>query len=139
VEVVRRYLQRIVNLRNGPSILSLVSATIDAPNRAPDADDVDAYLHSLLRRNDLVYRVEEARWLLLIATSELELENFYAKARRTLSDMSRNRIHGPLPDVDMQTIGFWRTSRDLQEVFTQLGQAFNLRGVCHVEACTNRG
>ncbi len=139
VEVIRRFLQRIVHLRNGPPTLSLVSATIDPPDRAPVSDDIDAYLHSLLRRNDLVYRVEETRWLLLVATGEFELELFYSKARRALNDMNRNRIHGPLPEVDMETLGFWRTSCDFQEVFTQLSPALNLRGVRYDEACAHRG
>lgn len=132
LEVMRRYLHRVAHLRNGSSTVTLITATIDDSHELSTSDDVDAYLYILLRRNDLVFRIADHKWLIVLATNEIELERFYEKAVKTRNEINRNRIHGPLPALALQTVGTWHATVQFREVLTQLRQTLEQRGAVHV-------
>ena len=124
LEVMQRYLQRVVHLRNGSTKVSLLSARIAASTDDGEADDVEAYLNGLLRRNDLIFRVGSRAWVLVLACSEIELDKFYERARSSLLEINRNRIHGALPAADLRTVGTWRAATEFKEVLAQMHAFF---------------
>lgn len=132
MEVMRRYLHRIMHLRNGSSKVTLITASIGETTDAAGAEDIDAYMQSFLRRNDLVFRIQEHRWLMVLALTELELDKFQANAKQALNEINRNRIQGPLPEVAMQTVGTWRPLNDFNEVFSRLRELLSTGELVHV-------
>jgi signal transduction histidine kinase len=130
-EVMRRYVERLRQLSDAPAAISILVARVDEAVGGDEADDVDAYLHSLLRRNDIVFRVEDHAWLVVLATSAVELSKFHDKARLALAEVNRNRIRGPLPDVRMETAGTWRIPGDCEELFRQLREWVEAPGAVH--------
>ncbi len=127
LEVMRRYLQRIAHLRNGSSTASLITACVDEATEAETAKDVGAYLNGLLRRNDLVFRIDDHLWLLVLAANALEVDQFCEKAALSLAEINRNRIHGPLPAVELHIAGTWLAQAQFHEVFVALCKVLEQR------------
>ena len=121
-----------MHLRNGSTKVTLITASINETTNAAGADDIDAYMQSFLRRNDLVFRINEHRWLMVLALTELELDKFQANAKQALNEINRNRIQGPLPEVAMQTEGTWRPLNDFNEVFSRLRELLSTGELVHV-------
>ncbi len=115
-EIMRRYLERIEHLHNGSSVVSLVVAQIDDSFDPTVADDVDSFLNYLLRRNDLLFRADTHRWLVVLPTAEIELDKFFARVTKVRDEANRNRPHGPLPKVESQAIGTWKATDHMSEI-----------------------
>jgi hypothetical protein len=107
LKVIERYLERVKCLSQQEQQVSVLTASIVATADASSADDVDWYLNSLLRRNDLLFRLCTNQWLLVIAATAPDLEAFQASAKSMLRDINRNRPQGPLPQLDMSMEGTW--------------------------------
>jgi hypothetical protein len=118
VEVLNRYLTRLHRSRHhGSSDLSLLEASIDPATDVAVADDVEAYLTGLLKRHDLLFRLGRGRWLLALATSDLELDKFQTRAMSALNELNRNRLRGPLPAVEFDAKGSWHTYDQREDLF----------------------
>jgi hypothetical protein len=126
LEIIERYLRRMAKLREASPKVSLISVVIDNPSAG---DGVDMYLQSLLRRNDLSFRLNGCQWLLAIATSDIGIDEFYANARQALDHINRNRIHGPLPKVVLHTEGTWHATHQAAALVARLRQLLESSGV----------
>lgn len=122
LEVMRRYVPRIAQLRNGETTLSLVEATIDDDIAAEIGDELDSLLIYMLRRNDLIFRVTANRWLLVLPVSEEELVQFVARVQESLKDTNRNRPDGPLPQLNLQSLGIWPLATEQSELMDRFAQ-----------------
>jgi len=120
MEVMRRYLKRLEHLRNGSTKVSLINVQLSDWKEESSTEDINAYLHYVLQRNDLVFRVSDDRWLLVLPINEMELDKFFEKAEKTRKDINRNRVRGPLPNLEMEAIGTWHVKTKRHEVFHQL-------------------
>ncbi|HEX3870040.1 MAG TPA: HAMP domain-containing sensor histidine kinase [Pirellulales bacterium] len=120
LKVMKRYLHRMKSVPDFGHHVSLVTAHIDETTDAASAGDVDWYLNSLLRRNDLLFRLAACRWMLVIAAGEQEMSQFLAGAEKTLHDVNRNRPQGPLPTIATHVEGAWDVSDQESELWTAL-------------------
>lgn len=123
--IMGRYLKRISHLRNGSTEVTLIDAQIVDSHENATTEDINAYLHYLLQRNDLVFRVRDDRWLLVLPTSRMDLPSFFEKAEKTRHDMDRNRIQGPLPLLRFETLGTWHVKTELDDVYEHLQSVFD--------------
>ena len=112
-------------------MISIVAAEVHEAVEPEVADDVDAYLHSLLHRNDLVFRLEKHRWLVVLVADEIDLSKFHDKAAIALDEVNRNRIRGPLPEVNLDTAGAWRLPENTEELLGQLREWVETPGAIH--------
>jgi signal transduction histidine kinase len=131
LEIVRRYLSRIQHTRNGTSEVSIVEATVDPETDAATAEDVATYLNGLLRRNDLLFQPNHGRWLLILSSSDLELDKFLTRAASALTELNRNRLRGPLPEIEFNTKGTWRTKNRTGELLETLQELLEEREAVH--------
>ena len=118
-EIMRLYLHRIGQLRNGPPFVSLVQADIAELTLGDLADDVDKFLSFLLRYNDLVVRIGPRRWFIVLPVSESEVPAFRQRAEKAIGEDSRNRLGDPFPVIDLQFVGTWRVAAG-EEMLTRL-------------------
>jgi signal transduction histidine kinase len=132
LEVMRRYLHRMKNIPGSAQQVSAITAKIDEVSDPHAADDVDSCLNSLLRRNDLLFRLDSRQWLLVIAANKDELNYFLAAAGKTLRDIDRNRPQGPLPEIEMRTEGTWRLDHRDSDLWMALRPSLEPREVTHV-------
>jgi signal transduction histidine kinase len=109
-EIMRRYLHRIGEIRNGPQRLSVVRAEIDESICERLADEVDTFLSCLLRYNDLVLRVASRAWLIVLPVPESEVKAFRQRAEKALGETNRNRLGEPFPPIHFQFLGAWRVA-----------------------------
>jgi hypothetical protein len=107
LEIMRRYLHRMGEIRNGPQHLSLVQAEIDESAAERLADDVDTYLSCLLRYNDLLLRAGTHRWLIVLPLPESEVAAFRQRAAKALNEANRNRLGESLPAIQFEFSGSW--------------------------------
>jgi hypothetical protein len=92
-EILGRYLSRLeLDADRGRMVSLLVVSIQDSVDREL-ADDVDAFLTYLLRRNDLLLRLHSDRWLLVLDAGPAELDQFAMRYERTLP------ISRPVADV----------------------------------------
>jgi len=110
LEVTKRYLGQAK--KRSPEI-SLMEARLDDAVEATVVDDVDAFLHRLLRRHDILFRAASRRWVLLLSASEAEVPLFLARSLEVLVNTNRNRPYGPLPEVTWNRIGTWKLQQRL--------------------------
>ncbi len=114
--VVRRYLARTVHLHNGSSVVSVATAQLDTSTDATLCDDVDAFFNYSFRGNDLLFRVDTHRWLLLLSTAAANLENIFARLMKSRNEANRNRPQGLLPDFEFLVEGSWSVANNIEDV-----------------------
>ena len=128
LEILRRFLDRATRRDDASPTVSLIAAQIDELAEPDAAEGVDIYLQGLLRRNDLAFRLTEGRWLLVIANSDVGIDEFYKNAATALEHVNRNRILGPLPNVQMHTEGTWHAVLQQDSVTDQVRQLLESNG-----------
>jgi signal transduction histidine kinase len=107
IEVARRHLKRLQRMPGGAPALTMLVAGVEATTDVDTQEDVQAFLDYLLRRNDLLVRLDGTHWLILLATGVQELPRFLLRAGKCLDDMQRNRLRGPLPHVAFERRAAW--------------------------------
>jgi hypothetical protein len=111
-EIMRRYVARMQQRGNGHVPISLVQWTIDTSCPVTLADDVDAFLNYLLRRNDILFRVNSHHWLLVVPELSSELDLMFERISQQRDETNSNRPHGPLPLLKMKPLGTWLADAD---------------------------
>ena len=128
--VMSRYLEGIVHLRNGASAVSLVVAGVDDSIAPSLTDEVDAFLAYLLRKNDLVFRIDQRRWLVVLLVEGDDLTEFLKRADQAREDSNRNRPQGTLPELRMRVVGTWRATDERDEILACVDETMHtLEGV----------
>jgi signal transduction histidine kinase len=122
-EVLQRYLTRIEQLRNGSSRVSLVQAEVDESVSAILADDAGMFLSCLLRSADLLFRIEPARWLIVLPIDESEFGLFHRRLKKAIVAENRNRLGEPLPDIRLNVLGAWRVTGNHDDILNRLSAA----------------
>ena len=87
-EVVSRYLDRMSATFGDKVPVSILTATIPDGIIESLALDVDHFLNYLLRRHDLLFRIDTSRWLLVLGTPSIELDKFIRRVRRLRGSQS---------------------------------------------------
>lgn len=106
-EVMRRYLHRVERVDDGTSNVSVVLASIHEPVEEPLADEVGAFLNCCLRKNDLLLRAGQQRWVIALLEPLSEAENSIDRVQTDWASANRNRLRGPLPKVELTSCGSW--------------------------------
>lgn len=107
-EVFDRYLSRLELDELGSRTVSLLHVVAGDQCTLEAADDVDAFLSYLLRRNDLLLRIAPLAWLVVLDADEVACEQFLVRYEKTLTETNRNRLRGPLPPLHVTTEGTWQ-------------------------------
>jgi signal transduction histidine kinase len=119
LEVLNRYLRRLAQLRNGTFKVSLVSATLPSSGDARLCEDVEAFLHHLLRADDLLFRFDPSRWVIVLATGGAGVERFRQRTHEALESTNRNRPSGELPSLNIANEGSWMARGANHELVTR--------------------
>jgi hypothetical protein len=112
--------------------VTIIEASIPPETDEETAEDVDAYVHSMLRRNDLAFRLTPDRWFLALAVGELEIAKFHTRATKLLGEINRNRIRSMLPNVCMTELGTWYTLNQSRDILLRLREILPSREMAHV-------
>lgn len=80
-----------------------------------DLEDVDAFLHCELRRDDLLFRLGTAEWAVVAAAGDDEWRRLLDRVVRDHAEACRNRPRGPLPALEWKQLGRFE-GRELDEV-----------------------
>jgi signal transduction histidine kinase len=116
VEVMSRYVTRMAQLHKGRSSLSLLMATTVGPAAGMPTDDVNMFLNMLLRRHDLIFRIDQDQWLLAVPCEQTELSAFALRTEESRQKINRNRPGVPLPRIAMETVGTWLLADGASEI-----------------------
>ncbi len=95
-EVLRRYLDRIEQTRNGPADVTVIEAHIADASTDDAGNDADQFLSCLLHYDDLLLRISQTHWLIFFADAETEIGRFRERAKKASADAGRNRLGEPL-------------------------------------------
>lgn len=130
LEVMTCYLNRLAQMSDGATTVCLLTASVDGQCGSTVLDDVDAYIHGLLRRNDLAFRVTDRRWLLVIACTTFELDEFCTQAAQILDHGNRNRVL-PLPEVTLRRDGEWHLVDQRSDLLASFNEQSESREMVH--------
>lgn len=112
VEVLDRWL----HLQSTPKeAFKLVRIRINEDSTTAEAEEFDSFVHCLLRRKDLLVRVNANEWMLIMNVHLGEADRWYARIHREYERTNRNRPFGPLPQYHAKTCREWNAydSHDL--------------------------
>lgn len=106
VEVVRRYLKSLGVGEDNRSVTLMVASIADTVDESL-ANDADQFLHRELRSNDLMFRIDTHRWLLVMAVEQIEVHRFTKRLGIAHQDMNRNCPFDAFPEFGFEEIGSW--------------------------------
>jgi len=131
--IVQRYLRRLQHRRSGGrQSVSLLRISLDGEVASELAADTDQFLNFMLRRDDLLFRIGAAEWLLVLAMPRIELDDFLNRTSQTLKDANRNRPYTPLPDLLYEYLGCWSCLEDgtkILNIFDQCCAHLEIAGI----------
>jgi signal transduction histidine kinase len=130
-EVLRRYLTRIKQLRNGSSQVALVQADVDESQSDTVADGADAFLRYLFHSADLLFRAGPARWLAVLPIAESEIAAFRERFEKEVGAENRNRFGEPLPDIRLNVLGAWHLTGDQKQILSRLSAALESKAAVY--------
>lgn len=127
-EVLRRWLSMHESRTDSLCVLEIVASN---NGNSSAVDDFDRFLNCLLRRDDLLFRTGDNRWLLVMVVPKSESGNWGKRAQKEFERTNRNRPLGPLPEYQTKIIRDW----DPQEKPEAILQSFE--AVTHQESGRN--
>lgn len=87
--------------------LQLVEVALGATVNATSQADFDRFLNSLIRKRDLLFRVDGSRWLQVMAVPHCEADYWERRVAEEFQKHNRNRPMGPLPEYTVNFQGRW--------------------------------
>lgn len=105
--LIRRYLKRVGDFRDGAEFVSLVSAHVAATIRSEVQDQIEQFLHQFLRSSDLVFRTQPNQWLMVLTTNRPDLDAYFRRMEDAWRDSNRNDPVAQLPVIDLSKEGTW--------------------------------
>ncbi len=122
LDVVSRSLDRLIEHNSGEFSVSLLSASVLAAGDTQTGDEIQAVLNDVLRADDLLFRVDPDRWLIVLATGSGGVDAFCARAAEMLEGVSRNRPRGALPALKLMSEGSWNMPAASGELLAEFGR-----------------
>jgi nitrogen-specific signal transduction histidine kinase len=119
-EVFSRYLRRLPRSADEPGDVSLLVAEVADSTDPETADDVEALLHSVLRKRDLIFRRDPHAWIIILPAAEAGVARFHSRLGDYLEQTNRNRPFGPLPAVDLKTDSHWPLDEQVEQVLERI-------------------
>jgi signal transduction histidine kinase len=104
-KVTARFIRLIENSPSCPQLLTLVRAAPNTDGDRNELEDLDEFLNSLCRSNDLLFQGPNQTYLFALTTDKMELQAFLDRAQATWKAINRNRPRGPLPVLDYEYLG----------------------------------
>ncbi len=77
--------------------MELVEITVDSDTEQAFANDLDNFFNCLLREDDLLVRCDPKRWLLVLAVTPSESDQWFRRAEKEFERHNHNRPVGQLP------------------------------------------
>jgi signal transduction histidine kinase len=112
LDVMRRYLRRIMHSSHVSRHISLVEADVPELTDTALISDADEFLNCLLRYNDLLLKTGPTRWLIVLPVAQSLVDSFLQRADKAVAEAHRNRLGAPLPAIGFHPLGTWPSSRD---------------------------
>ncbi|PQO28886.1 hybrid sensor histidine kinase/response regulator [Blastopirellula marina] len=111
---------RWLEIRNDsplPLYVNKVSLGETIPKK--DADEFDRFMNCLLRRQDLLFRLSDREWLLVLSIPEAEIPRWEERASRDFARFNRNRPQGALPGYSRRVIQQWPARISARRVLSE--------------------
>lgn len=134
LEVMRRYMTRLSALHRGVFNVALASVTIPGDTNPEVAADMGAFLNHVLRADDLVFRAEPNRWILVLAAAAAGVRRFCTRAAAELATVNRNRPEGALPELAIEREGSWEVLGTMDEPLNQFAALMAQPELCGASA-----
>lgn len=97
--------------------LRLFQVSVPRDASTPAVEDFDRFLNCLLRKNDLLFRADPGRWLLVMAAPACEADRWEAGVLAEFKKHNRNRPMGPLPEYHVAPQGQWDSVAEREAIF----------------------
>jgi hypothetical protein len=103
--IITRYRGILERVLDSPSLMSLMTVEVNAEVDEDAADELDEFLHCVLRRNDLLLRTDRHAWLVAAEGGEQDRQLMVDKIHAAWKDENRNRTYGRLPQFTLEVSG----------------------------------
>lgn len=122
LEVVSRSLDRLVERNKEGLSVALINAEALVEGETQTGDDIQSLLNEVLRADDLLFRVEPDRWLIVLATNDKGVEAFCTRAVEMHEGVNRNRPRGALPAIKLVNQGNWNVPGEADQLRAELAR-----------------
>ena len=106
--------------------IRMVEIALDDTVTPEAANDFNRFVNCLLRKDDLLFRVDQRRWLILFLIPEQEVAQWEKRADADFKRFCRNRPQGHLPGFTRRLLRQWQhpiSSRKVLMDFNQVLQS----------------
>lgn len=118
--IVPRSIHRLQRRRTRTSSLSLITAATNPLADDGAINELNAFLNCSVRQRDLVIRMDDGRWLILVAVQAEKIRAFMDRIERLHHEASRNRPRGPMPLLELHSEGTWSVAGREKAVVEQV-------------------
>lgn len=129
VTVAEKYSAWLQSSENALPTVSAVSVEVVAPSTDTSSAHIEAFLHGVLRQQDLMFRKQDGEWLLIINTPPLELNQFRERLFQEHAEVNRNRPKQKLPSLNWRFRTAWQVG-DTREITEFIGSQFRQEFCC---------
>lgn len=119
-EVTKRYLSRITTRYRAESIVSLIQIEIASEEGEETADNVDHFLSDFQRRDDVIFRICQTKWILIHPATASDLHPFIARIEECRNQVNRNRPNDLLVKLDFRILGTWDAASRSADILDQV-------------------
>jgi signal transduction histidine kinase len=99
--------------------LQLVEIVLSNDVSESSADDFDRFIHNMLRKQDLLFRIDSRRWLLVMTVPRCEADRWENRVTQEFAKLNRNRPMGPLPDYRAELKEEWGSVDDHEAILNR--------------------
>ncbi len=120
--LVRRFLRYGARLRGGSVRVALCVVQIDEATHASARSEIGSFLQHHLRRNDMVYPIDQRSWMVLLPGSGRDTTAILRRLESAWLESAENRPGRSLPNFSVKTRGCWQIDKQHEELMKELRQ-----------------
>jgi len=103
-------------------MVQVIEVEVDNDLTLTDCNELDKFLNCQLRRDDLLFRVDDHTWWIVMAVPQNESQMWFTRAEKEFNKTNRNRPIGPLPNYKANVRSQWGVGEPTEDLL----QSFEL-------------
>lgn len=102
--------------------IRMVEIALDDTVTIGAANDFNRFVNCLLRKDDILFRIDDRRWLISLLIAESDVAHWEERADSDFKRFCRNRPQGHLPGFTRRLLREWQRPMSSRKVLTEFNQ-----------------
>lgn len=129
--LIRRYLRKQIEQRNGPVKVTLAHIMFESALSVDLLECVERMMQQNSRSNDLIIRVGECSWVLVSLSTVEQPDSVFKRIERALSEFRDDPQEQDIPDWTLNVKGSWLATGPMSPVVDEFLKLAIVKEMCH--------